>query len=136
MSLSGDRPTRMAPSPVRWLLPASGPDSMFSCAWGPASCIARSTGCVSADVAAGAGGGCQAGITVVDSCGAAISVRSAAGTGGGAGGAAIAAGGGGGGGGGGGATGAGGGAEAWGALHGEAGDGAAGSAGWLQPPAA
>src|SRR5437763_356704 len=41
------------------------------------------TGWVSAPTAgAGAGGGCQAGITVVDSCGAAMSVRSAGETGG------------------------------------------------------
>jgi hypothetical protein len=55
------------------------------------------TGWVSAPAAAaGAGGGCHAGITVVDSCGAAISVRSAGetgGAGGGGGGAAGAAGG-------------------------------------------
>jgi hypothetical protein len=75
---------------------------MVSWACGPESCIARSTGCVSPCVEPGAGGGCQAGITVVDSCGAATSVRSAGEIAGGAGG--------GGGGGGGGAEAAGAGA--------------------------
>src|SRR5439155_688015 len=97
-SLSGERPTRSAASPARWLLPASGPDSMFSCACGPAPVWARRIGCVSAPVlAAGAGGGCQAGMTVVDSCwaGGAMIVRSAIGMGGagGAGGGAIGGGG-------------------------------------------
>src|SRR6266849_3840298 len=62
-SLSGERPTRSAASPARWLLPASGPDSMVSCACGPAPDCARRIGCVSPPVlAAGAGGGCQAGM--------------------------------------------------------------------------
>ena len=71
---------------------------MFSCACGPAPVWARRIGCVSAPVlAAGAGGGCQAGMTVVDSCwaGGAMIVRSAIGMGGagGAGGGAIGGGG-------------------------------------------
>src|SRR5437762_12692568 len=93
---------------------------MFSCACGPAPVWARRIGCVSATVlAAGAGGGCQAGMTVVESCwaGGAMIVRSAIGMGGagGAGGGGI------GGGGGGGARGGGG-------VHGGAGGAAAGHA--------
>ncbi len=74
---------------------------MVSCACGPAPDCARRIGCVSPPgLAAGAGGGCQAGMTVVASCwtgcgGGAIIVRSAAGIGGagGGGGAAGVAGG-------------------------------------------
>src|SRR5256885_950618 len=97
-SLSGERPTRSAASPAWSWVPASGPDSMFSCACGPEPVCARRIGCVSAPApAAGAGGGCQAGMTVVDSCcgGGAMIVRSATGMGGagGGGGGATAAGG-------------------------------------------
>src|SRR5439155_1484773 len=117
-------------SPARWLLPASGPDSMFSCACGPAPVWARRLGCVSAPVlAAGAGGGCQAGMTVVDSCwaGGAMIVRSAIGMGGagGAGGGAIGGGGAGAAGGGGGLHDGAGGADAD-PVHGRGGGGAAG----------
>jgi hypothetical protein len=47
--------------------------------------MALTIGCVSPPTGAGGGGGCHAGITVVESCGAAMIVRSAAGMGGAAG---------------------------------------------------
>src|SRR6267143_1471276 len=110
-SLSGERPSRSAASPARWVWPASGPDSMVSSPCGPTPPTARSgrvgpprTG-VSGDAAGAAGGGCHAGISAVASCAASAAaaapgvtiVAATAGTGSGGEGGGSQAGGGGGG---------------------------------------
>src|ERR1700680_1262847 len=75
-SLSGDRPNLRAPTPARYVCPASGPDSIVSSAWRPAPEVGGTVACagppmtrVSTGPPAGGatGGGCQAGMRVVDS---------------------------------------------------------------------
>src|ERR1700674_2059176 len=75
-SLSGDRPNLRAPTPARYVCPASGPDSIVSSAWRPAPDAGGTVAwagppmtTVSTGPPAGGatGGGCQAGIRVVDS---------------------------------------------------------------------
>src|SRR5207302_546221 len=69
-SLSGERPMRSAWSPARWLCPASGPFSIVSSACGPVpAAVGGRVGIaiVSGMAGGAAGGGCQAGISVVGS---------------------------------------------------------------------